>query len=253
MIDSVEGRENLIGGGIETYDYISELITRDDTKGLVGHECYGADGPAALIPVDLRLPGYKVEIEFGDYEMEYSDYTSSLIGTYSDPESWEEGEYNEMGIHFLYYNGLEINCQPIAAGRVASGSQVVNINDPSYFANSKVTIKTIASTTEPDLRILDPVDYQYSNDYLSYNHTYNVLWEVYKDDVLVGTTPQVYVGEDLAGVTGIPTTPNSAQLATMGYWTPDPQGYHSAISFAIPAACASAIEIKTLKIWRVNE
>ena len=254
MIDSVNGLENVPGAGIQTYDYIPELVNRDNEKGLTIYDCWGNDGPMAQIPVDLRNAGYKIEIEFGEFELNYSDYMQSLIGSYSDPDQHQEGEYDQLQVGILYYNGVEIHCYPSAAGYIEDGSQLIDTSDNTYFANSKVTIKTVAPQTQPETYIIDPADYSAENAEIYYSamYTYNVLWEIYKDDVLVGTTPQVYTGRYLSRVAGVPT-PEEAKFTTMGYFTDEPEGYFKNIKFCIPINCDSALEIKTLKIWKINE
>ena len=252
MIDKVEGRENVPGAGISSYTYESENTKRSDDVGLYLENPGQSYGPMCEIPVDLRLPGYKVEIEFGDYEMTGSDYYPAIIGSYSDDSQWGEGVIDEEQCKFIYYDDLIIDCYPSAAQSKLGTETVVMEQDDSYFSNCKVTIKTCLETREIDERILDPLDYAYTDAYFGASHNHNVYWEIYKDDVLVGTTPTVYTGSYFSYI-GDHAGPNSAKMPAMAYWTDNPDTFFHNILFGIPANCSSVIEIKTLKIYRVNE
>lgn len=252
MIDKVEGRENVPGANIPDFSYEASICLRDNEKGLYVDGGGYSKAPIAEIPVDLRYPGYKIEIEFGDYSMYYSDYLFALIGSYSNPESWAEEQYDELSIGFGFYDeNLQIYSNPSGAGLI-TGSEVVDVEqDPTYFANSKVTIKTVAIET-PSCGVIDPDTYQYSGAWYSASYSYNVAWEVYKDDELVGITPPKVIGQYLSGLSDpYAPAPNSAELPTMGYWTSYPAGFYNGISFGVPCS-GDIIEIKSLKIWRVN-
>ena len=248
MIDRVEGYENVPGANIPDYDYTAEISKRDNTLGLYADGGGSETAPIAQIPVDLRFPGYRVEIEFGNFTMNYSDYCPSIIGSYADPAEHPEGVYLDYEVYLLYYEGLEIISHPCIAGYIPD-DVVVDTNDDTYFSNSKVTIRTVAIET-PELHVTDPVDYGYNSEWYAPCHSYDVVWEIYKDDVLVGTTPAIVTGQYLGTYGGIPE-PNVAQLPGLGYYAPDPSEYFWGISFGIPCN-GSELEIKTLKIYREN-
>lgn len=272
MIDSVEGLENLPGGGIADYSYVLQEVTRDNEKGLCIGESYSGSAPMAMIPVDLRLPGYKVEIEFGECEMGYGgdDEYPALIASYCDAESWEQGEFDSLDIRLSwqgeysspahypthYSGGLSIYAYPRFASLILDNT-VVDTNtaaeptgDPQFFANSKFTLITKAHTATPS--VIDPANYSQSSEFYADVHQYEVAWEIYKDDVKVGETPSVVTGFYNTAPQGV-SDPAEATYPSIYYATSAPAGYFKGILFGVPCQAGSAgIEIKTLKIYRIN-
>lgn len=271
MIDRVEGKENEPGGGIEDYSWVIPEVHRDDTKGLYIEESWSGSAPMAMIPVDLRLPGYKVEIEFGECEMQYGsdgEYPA-LIATYYDPQSMEEGQSEALDVKLCWdetYNHPESYPTHTAGGlaiysfpdypSIVLDNTVVNTNDeneqgdPFFFANSKFTLITKYHKSNPT--VVNPADYQYSSEFYAAINEYEVAWEIYKDDVKVGETPSLVTGFYNSSHQGVPA-PVEATYPAIHFDTLSPESIYTGVLFGIPCQAASAgMEIKTLKIYHMG-
>ena len=249
MVDKVEGMTNIPGAGIEDFSYTAENCFRSDERGLYTESMYEATAPILQIPVDLRYPGYRIEIEFGNFTMNYTDWSHSLISSYSNQSEWQDQYDAELEVFMLFYYGIEVHCFPSPALEYIPDATIIDTEDANYFSNSKFTLRTIAIPT-PQSTVTDPSNYQYTERWCAPIVSYDIAWEIYKDDQLVATTPGL-INIDVNGTYDDIPMPNKAQIPMMGYWAPDPSSYFPGISFGL-VANGEVIEIKSLKIYKEN-
>lgn len=179
------------------------IINPNASRNASGVTVSGWEDYIAMIPTnstfDLLLPNKQLEIDFG-----YIDYNYGLNNMYINYYSSNYETPSNFGIVFDSDSGLTINTQ--------YGVYVIpdTYDRQNKFENS--TFKIITSETS--------------------NH--NIIWDIYKDNTLVGTTPEYAVG----------TTP---------FFDIDNQEYPCTdATWVIPAPVDSAITISGIRLKNVQ-
>lgn len=129
---------------------------------------------------------------------------------------------------------------------------VSSARDENYFSNSTLKIVSITSPDTQQNQILDPSTLPEgcsSADYFANYVNFGVKWEIYKNDVLVGITPEMFETSDSYETMqkqGYPEL-NRTTRKFFGYFNDD-HDIDPNVSFCIPANCMSMV-IKTMKVY----
>ena len=253
MTDSIGGQTLIIGDfppDPGSQEWIQTAVERVDGVGLVVSEIdSGGSLPIVRIPTNLLEPGHMVEIEFGECEMVYSDYGSYYIGTYCDHE-WAPGISDVLDVHMGTDEPIYVSCG--SYNSTTYDRTVSSARDENYFSNSTLKIVSITSPDTQQNQILDPSTLPEgcsSADYFANYVNFGVKWEIYKNDVLVGITPEMFETSDSYETMqkqGYPEL-NRTTRKFFGYFNDD-HDIDPNVSFCIPANCMSMV-IKTMKVY----